>query len=174
MPVAAASLADHAARLFPPEQRQQALASRWGSMGSQTGSERSGGTADVCLGRVLGSALLGYRAVRQRRRWPIQTVVVPCRRRDDLRWMGSIRARLGCRQQAFGLGGQSLRGGQVNIDNLTGGSSGALAYSIDIERNVAFVDGAARPETALRVTHICRRAGDGRWQIVHRHADRLR
>ncbi len=64
--------------------------------------------------------------------------------------------------------------GHIDIDNLAAGSSGDLAYSIDTERNVALVDGAARPETALRVTHICRRAGDGRWQIVHRHADRLR
>jgi ketosteroid isomerase-like protein len=63
--------------------------------------------------------------------------------------------------------------GQVDIGNLAAGSSGDLAYSIDIERNTAFVDGAARPETALRVTHICRRAGGGGWRIVHRHADRL-
>ncbi len=63
--------------------------------------------------------------------------------------------------------------GRVDIGNLAAGSSGDLAYSIDIERNAALVDGAARPETALRVTHICRRAGDGGWQIVHRHADRL-
>jgi ketosteroid isomerase-like protein len=61
----------------------------------------------------------------------------------------------------------------VDIDNLAAGSNGDLAYSIDIERNVALVDGPERPETALRVTHICRRAGDGWWQIVHRHADRL-
>ena len=64
--------------------------------------------------------------------------------------------------------------GHVDIGNLAAGSSGDLAYSIDIERNVALVDGAARTETALRVTHICRRAGGGGWRIVHRHADRLR
>jgi ketosteroid isomerase-like protein len=63
--------------------------------------------------------------------------------------------------------------GHVDIDNLAAGSSGNLAYSIDIERNVALVDGAARPEIALRVTHICRCTGARRWQIVHRHADRL-
>jgi ketosteroid isomerase-like protein len=63
--------------------------------------------------------------------------------------------------------------GHADIDNLAAGSSGDLAYSIDIERNIAFVDGAARPETALRVTHICRRAGGEGWRIVHRHADRL-
>jgi ketosteroid isomerase-like protein len=63
--------------------------------------------------------------------------------------------------------------GHVDIGNLAAGSSGDLAYSIDIERNAAVVDGAARAETALRVTHICRRAGGGVWRIVHRHADRL-
>ena len=63
--------------------------------------------------------------------------------------------------------------GHVEIDNLAVGSSGDLGYSIDIERNVALVDGAARPETALRVTHIGRRTAGGGWRIVHRHADRL-
>jgi ketosteroid isomerase-like protein len=62
--------------------------------------------------------------------------------------------------------------GHVDIGNLAAGSSGDLAYSIDIETNVGLVDGAARRETALRVTHICQRAGGG-WRIVHRHADRL-
>jgi ketosteroid isomerase-like protein len=62
--------------------------------------------------------------------------------------------------------------GHVDIGNLAAGSSGDLAYSIDIETNVGLVDGAARRETALRVTHICQRAGAG-WRIVHRHADRL-
>ena len=49
--------------------------------------------------------------------------------------------------------------GHVDICNLTAGSSGDLAYSIDIETNVGLVDGAARRETALRVTHICQCAG---------------
>ena len=40
--------------------------------------------------------------------------------------------------------------GHVDVGNLAAGSSGDLAYSIDIEKNVAVVDGAARPETALR------------------------
>jgi ketosteroid isomerase-like protein len=81
--------------------------------------------------------------------------------------MGRVRARLGRRQQASGLGGQP-----VDICNLAAGSSGDLAYSIDIETNVGLVDGAGCRETALRVTHICQRAGGG-WRIVHRHADRL-
>ena len=63
------------------------------------------------------------------------------------------------------------RFGQGHVDNLAVGSSGDLASSIDVERNV---DCAARPETALRVTRICRRTDDGGWQILHRHADRLR
>jgi ketosteroid isomerase-like protein len=63
--------------------------------------------------------------------------------------------------------------GHADFHNLAAGSGSDLAYSIDIESNVALVDGAARPETALRVTHICRRAGDAGWRIVHRHADRF-
>ena len=78
----------------------------------------------------------------------------------------------GRRQRASGLGGQPFGEGHAGIGNLAAGSGGDLAYSIDIERNVGLVDGAARRETALRVTHICQRAGGG-WRIVHRHADRL-
>jgi ketosteroid isomerase-like protein len=63
--------------------------------------------------------------------------------------------------------------GRVDVDNLATGVSGDLAYSIDIERNLALVDGVARPETALRVTHIFRREGRDGWRIIHRHADRL-
>jgi ketosteroid isomerase-like protein len=63
--------------------------------------------------------------------------------------------------------------GNVDIGNLAAGSSGDLTCSIDIERDVALVHGATRAETALRVTHICRRAGGGGRRIVHRHADRL-
>ena len=60
--------------------------------------------------------------------------------------------------------------GHADIGNLAAGSSGDLAYSIDIETNVGLVDGAPGRVTALRVTHICQRAGGG-WRVVHRHAD---
>jgi ketosteroid isomerase-like protein len=79
----------------------------------------------------------------------------------------AVRERLDWAASRFGTG-------RLEIDHLAGGDSGDLAYSIDLERNSAFVDGAARPETALRVAHICRREGDDGWRIVHRHADRLR
>jgi len=61
----------------------------------------------------------------------------------------AVRRRLDWAASRFGQG-------HVDVDNLAAGSSGNLAYSIDIERNVALVDGIVRPETALRVTHICR------------------
>jgi ketosteroid isomerase-like protein len=49
------------------------------------------------------------------------------------------------------------------------GASGDLAYTIGYERNKVRVDGRPRAYT-LRVTHVYRRE-DGRWRIVHRHAD---
>jgi ketosteroid isomerase-like protein len=49
------------------------------------------------------------------------------------------------------------------------GASGDLAYTIGYEHNRVKVDGQPRTYT-LRVTHVYRRE-DGRWRIVHRHAD---
>jgi ketosteroid isomerase-like protein len=49
-------------------------------------------------------------------------------------------------------------------------ASGDLAYTVGYERNKVRVEGKPRVYT-LRVTHVYRRE-DGRWRIVHRHADR--
>jgi hypothetical protein len=66
-----------------------------------------------------------------------------------------LRLRRWCRNKvATGSGtssqsAPSLSRMAASVHDLAAGSSGDLAYSIDIERNVALVDGAARPETAL-------------------------
>jgi ketosteroid isomerase-like protein len=52
---------------------------------------------------------------------------------------------------------------------LAAGASGDLAYTVGFEHNDVTVDGQPRTYT-LRVTHAYRRE-DGKWRIVHRHAD---
>jgi ketosteroid isomerase-like protein len=52
---------------------------------------------------------------------------------------------------------------------LAAGASGDLAYTVGFEHNDVKVDGQPRTYT-LRVTHVYRRE-DGKWRIVHRHAD---
>lgn len=53
---------------------------------------------------------------------------------------------------------------------IAAGASGDLAYTVGYEHDQAtVVDGHPRVYT-LRVTHVYRRE-DGRWRIVHRHAD---
>ena len=48
--------------------------------------------------------------------------------------------------------------------------SGDLAATVGTERGEVRVDGGERRAMALRVTHLWRRI-DGRWWLVHRHAD---
>ena len=52
---------------------------------------------------------------------------------------------------------------------IAAGASGDLAYTVGYERNKVHVEGKPRVYM-LRVTHVYRRQ-DGRWRIVHRHAD---
>jgi ketosteroid isomerase-like protein len=52
---------------------------------------------------------------------------------------------------------------------IAAGASGDLAYTVGYERNKVRVEDKPRVYT-LRVTHVYRRE-DGRWRIVHRHAD---
>jgi ketosteroid isomerase-like protein len=52
---------------------------------------------------------------------------------------------------------------------IAAGASGDLAYTVGYERNKVIVEGMPRAYT-LRVTHVYRRE-EGRWRIVHRHAD---
>ena len=58
---------------------------------------------------------------------------------------------------------------EYEFEVIAAGASGDLAYTVGFERNKVHVEGAPRVYT-LRVTHAYRRE-DGRWRIVHRHAD---
>jgi len=58
---------------------------------------------------------------------------------------------------------------EYEFEVMAAGASGDLAYTIGYEHNRVKVDGQPRTYT-LRVTHVYRRE-DGRWRIVHRHAD---
>jgi ketosteroid isomerase-like protein len=56
-----------------------------------------------------------------------------------------------------------------DFELLAAGASGDLAYTVGFEHNNVKVN--ENPGTyTLRVTHVYRRE-DGRWKIVHRHAD---
>jgi ketosteroid isomerase-like protein len=65
-----------------------------------------------------------------------------------------------------------LSDGQVlGVEQLSGYSSGDLAYFVEIERFRVKVGGAREPApSSLRVTTIFRREQDG-WKVLHRHAD---
>lgn len=64
-------------------------------------------------------------------------------------------------------------GAKQNIEYLTTGTSGDLAFTVSIERQVAQIVGQSEPTSrALRVTQIFRREGD-QWKLLHRHADPL-
>jgi ketosteroid isomerase-like protein len=64
-------------------------------------------------------------------------------------------------------------GARVNVEYLSSGVSGDLAYTVSIERSeVRLVDQDKPAPMALRVTHLFRKE-DGGWKLVHRHADPL-
>jgi ketosteroid isomerase-like protein len=58
---------------------------------------------------------------------------------------------------------------EFEFEVIAAGASGDLAYTVGYEQNKVHVEGSPRVYT-LRVTHVYRRE-DGRWRIVHRHAD---
>lgn len=63
--------------------------------------------------------------------------------------------------------------GWLDHENLLEGVDQHIAYSVDIERSAGRFDNTAEVRKApLRVTHLFRRE-QGRWRIVHRHADFL-
>jgi ketosteroid isomerase-like protein len=67
----------------------------------------------------------------------------------------------------FGSGGRT---GQTLISMACDGD---LGYTVAIEHGTARVAGQVEPAPMqLRVTHVYRRI-DGRWRVVHRHADPL-
>lgn len=58
------------------------------------------------------------------------------------------------------------------IELLSAGASGDLAYTVAYEKTTASVEGRPAAPYTLRVTHVYRREG-GEWRIVHRHGDPL-
>lgn len=64
-------------------------------------------------------------------------------------------------------------GASQQIEYLNTGASGALAFTVSIERQQARIVGQDRlTPRALRVTQIFRNE-DGAWRLLHRHADPL-
>lgn len=64
-------------------------------------------------------------------------------------------------------------GARVEVEYLSSGVSGDLAYTVAIERSEAHLAGRDEPAPmALRVTHVFGKE-DGDWKLVHRHADPL-
>ena len=60
--------------------------------------------------------------------------------------------------------------GVVEFESVTDFATAELAYSVEIERFRAMLDGSSEGSGALRVTTIFRLEDDG-WRIAHRHAD---
>jgi ketosteroid isomerase-like protein len=66
--------------------------------------------------------------------------------------------------------GSRFTGGEALTEDVVVAASGDLAYTVGFERGPAAVDGGPEREMVIRVTHVYRRV-DGRWGLVHRHAD---
>jgi ketosteroid isomerase-like protein len=72
--------------------------------------------------------------------------------------------------ETFRWVGRRFKSGSLVPENTVAFASGDLAYTVGFERGeVAVDDGPPRPMT-IRVTHVYRRI-DGKWRLVHRHAD---
>ena len=64
-------------------------------------------------------------------------------------------------------------GAKLQVEVLSSGTSGDLAYVVSIERAAALVVGKDKPRLhELRVTHLFSKEG-GDWKLIHRHADPL-
>jgi ketosteroid isomerase-like protein len=70
------------------------------------------------------------------------------------------------------LAASRFKGGELlQLEQLSSGVSGDLAYTVWIERYQVKVEGRQEPGSlAVRVTHIFRRE-DGVWKLIHRHGD---
>lgn len=66
--------------------------------------------------------------------------------------------------------GSRFSGGPMVPTNDVVYVSGDLAYTVGTERGTVRVDLGEPFEMTIRVTHVLRRI-DGRWRLVHRHAD---
>jgi ketosteroid isomerase-like protein len=64
-------------------------------------------------------------------------------------------------------------GAGLEVEYLAATVSGNLAYTVGLERSQVRVVGHEQPQPmVLRVTHVFRNE-DGKWKLVHRHADQL-
>jgi len=70
----------------------------------------------------------------------------------------------------FAWVGSRFSGGALVAEDIELYSSGDLAYTVGFERGLVSIDGAPPRPMTIRVTHLYRRI-DGRWGLVHRHAD---
>lgn len=76
-------------------------------------------------------------------------------------------------EQRWNWAGGQFKGGTVSHENVTTVVTPELAYTTDIETFEVAMDGMDRPTRwSNRVTHIFR-LEDGRWRLLHRHANRL-
>lgn len=62
------------------------------------------------------------------------------------------------------------RSATVEIERISEHVTENLAVTVEIQRGDAVFSNGSSGPIALRVTHVCRRV-DGRWRLVHRHAD---
>lgn len=72
--------------------------------------------------------------------------------------------------QTFAWVGGRFSGGALVAEDVEIHTSGDLAYTVGFERGLVAIDGGPAKLMKIRVTHIYQRI-DGRWALVHRHAD---
>ena len=72
--------------------------------------------------------------------------------------------------ETFRWVGGRFSGGSLEPEDTVVHASGDLAYTVGFERGEVSVDGGAPRPMTLRVSHIYRRV-EGKWRLVHRHAD---
>lgn len=72
--------------------------------------------------------------------------------------------------ETFRWVGRRFAGGALVPEDIVSFESGDLAYTVGFERGDVSVDAGTPSAMTIRVTHIYRRI-DGKWCLVHRHAD---
>jgi ketosteroid isomerase-like protein len=100
-----------------------------------------------------------------------------CSHRDDVTivggWGGYERGWIEQVEKRIEWAAARFEGGEVHFENISLVVTPELAYSVDIERmHVRLTGEKDVVPVALRVTTIYR-LEDGRWKLVHRHADPL-
>jgi ketosteroid isomerase-like protein len=100
-----------------------------------------------------------------------------CSHQDDVTivggWGGYERGWAKQVEKRYEWAAARFKGGQVHFENVSLVVTPELAYSVDIERSTIRLAGRNdQVSMALRVTTVYR-LENGRWQVVHRHADPL-